>query len=162
MAITTLAAVKTAAELYNRTQSGAPTTATSGVVGDMLMDTATGKTYELTSITVVVSPPSTAYNWTEQTAIDTKISTKITRAEQDYLAIRGLPFDKDALDATVYPTGSSDTAAEMVCYLLELGRYQGRGNTAETEDKIQKTYDAKWNGYPLSIVGCIERFQRVQ
>ncbi len=158
MAITTLAAVKTAAELYNRTQSGAPTTATSGVVGDMLMDTATGKTYELTSITT----GPTVYNWTEQTAIDTKINAKLTRVEQDYLAIRGLPFDKDALDATVYPTGASDTAAEMVCYLLELGRYQGRGNTAETEDKIQKTYDMKWNGYPLGIVGCIERFQRVQ
>lgn len=162
MAITTLAAVKTAAELYNRTQTGAPTTATSGVVGDMLMDTDSGITYELTSIVVVVSPASTTYNWTEQTAIDTKINAKLTRVEQDYLAIRGLPFDTDDSGDTVYPTGSSDTAAEMVCYLLELGRYQGRGNTQETEDKIQKTYDPKWHGYPLGIVGCIERFQRVQ
>ena len=163
MAITTLTAVKTAADLYNRSQSGAPTTSTVGVVGDIILDTATGKTYECTGIIVVTTPtPSTTYTWTEQTAIDIKINAKITRAELDYKAIRGLPFDKDDQEATVYPDGSSDTAAEMVCYLLVIGKYTGRGISAETEDKIQKTYDAKIHGYPRSIVGCIERFQRVQ
>lgn len=162
MAITTKAFVKILADLYTRSESGAPTTSSAGSLGDVWLDnnsaSATyGNTYELTSIT---SGPTT-YVWTLITRDDARIAIAITRAEKDYLAIRGIPFElsTDATPVDVYPTGSDYTAAEMVCYLCGYGVYQGRGEKSESIGDRSATHDDKIHGYPRSIVGTIKRYQ---
>ena len=167
MAITTLYAVKVSAALFTRAENADPTTSTVGVLGDILInadstDVNYGKTWELTAITGLA--PSITYTWTLQTGDDARILAKIARAEQDYLAIRGIPFElsTDAIPVTVYPDGAEDVAAEMVCYLLNYGQYQGRGVVSEGLSDRSNTYDAKIHGYPRSIVGTINRYQAVQ
>jgi hypothetical protein len=155
MAITTLASVKTVARLFDRSGSGAPTTATVGELGEIYMNTATGLTYYLATITTT---PSTAYNWVADTAKDAQINLYIPRAEADYLAIRGVAFETED-DEPVYPSGASVCAAEMVCYLTGIGRFDGRGKSSESLSSRQAQYDAKIKGYPMSIVGTIERYQ---
>jgi hypothetical protein len=164
MAITTLYAVKVSAGLFTRTDTADPTTATVGVLGDILMnsdatDANYGGTWELTAITGTA--PNLSYTWTRLTADDAKINAKIARAENDYLRIRGIPFEvsEDAIPVTTYPVGSSDVAAEMVCYLLNYGQYQGRGTKNESMSDRSVTYDDKIMAYPQSIVGSIERYQ---
>lgn len=166
MAITTLYAVKVMADLFTRTATADPTTATVGVLGDILInadstDANYGKTWELTSITGTA--PSLSYNWTLLTADDARINLKIPRAEVDYLAIRGIPFEMsdDTVPVTVYPDSAEDVAAEMVCYLLNYGQYQGRGEKSESLSDRSVTHDDKIHGYPRSIVGTIDRYQRV-
>lgn len=167
MAITTLYAVKVSASLFTRAESADPTTATVGVLGDILInsdsgDANYGATWELTAITGTV--PSLSYTWTRLTGDDARILAKIARAEHDYLAIRGIPFElsEDAIPVTVYPDGAGDVAAEMVCYLLNYGQYQGRGEKAESMGDRSATHDDKIHGYPRSIVGTITRYQSVQ
>jgi hypothetical protein len=77
------------------------------------------------------------------------------------LRIRGIPFDlsDDTIPVTEYPVGASDVAAEMVCYLLNYGQYQGRGVKNESMSDRSATYDDKIMSYPWSIVGSIERYQ---
>lgn len=168
MAITTTAYVKIMADLYTRAEtSGDPTSASSGTVGDIWLNNKTtdanyGATWELTSITVVISPPSTTYNWTRLTRDDPKIAIGIARAEQDFLRIRGIPFELDDDGVTVvYPDGAENIAAEMVCYICGIGMYFGRGSKSESLSDRSVTYETKICGYPVSIVGGIEQFQRV-
>jgi len=166
MAITTLYAVKVSASLFTRAETADPTTATVGVLGDILInsdsgDANYGATWELTAITGTV--PSLSYTWTRLTGDDARILAKIARAESDYLAIRGIPFELDTDEVTIiYPASASDVAAEMVCYLLNLGQYQGRGEKAESMGDRSATHDDKIHGYPRSIVGTIARYQSVQ
>lgn len=155
MPITTMAEVKTLARIANRYASTAPTTATVGVIGDVLLDTVTGLTYELTSITT----GPTTYVWTADTSLDREITLMIDRAEVDYLRIRGIDFETDDSDATVYPDAADMVAAEMVCYLMGIGRLNGRGKTDEQLGGRRSNYERKIFGYPISIVGNIERFQ---
>jgi hypothetical protein len=119
------------------------------------MDTATGLTYELTAI---VTTPSTSYTWTADTELDAEITMNIARAESDYLRIRGIAFELDD-DAIVYPTSASYVAAEMVCYLSGIGRIGGRGKSIESLGGRSSNYEQKILGYPISIVGTIERYQ---
>lgn len=158
MAITTMATVKTIARIANVYAATAPTTATVGVLGDVYLNTATGLTYELTAI---VTTPSTSYTWTADTSLDSEIALQITRAEVDYLRIRGIPFEltTDETPAIIYPDGSSITAAEMVCYLMGIGRIAGRGKNAESLGGRSSNYEQKIFGYPLSIISTIERYQ---
>lgn len=163
MAITTLAEVKIIADEFTRAESEDPTSASVGVIGDIWLnndplDANYGATWELNAIVTV---PSTSYTWTRLTAIDAKVTAKIARAEQDYLAIRGVPFDTDDNGYIDYPDGASDVAAEMVCYLLGLGVYEGRGAASESLMGRSVNYDAKIHGYPRSIVGTIVRYQSV-
>lgn len=164
MAITTLAYVKILADLYTRADTGAPTTASVGVLGDVWLDNSStsatyGNTYELTSITT----GPTTYVWTLITRDDARISIAITKAEKDYLAIRGIAFElsEDTVPVDVYPDGSDYTAAEMVCYLCGYGVYQGRGEKSESLGDRSATHDDKIHGYPRSIVGTIKRYQAV-
>jgi len=168
MAITTLAYVKILADLYTRAEtSGDPTSASVGVLGDIWLnnkptDANYGKTYELTAITGTA--PSLSYTWTLQTRDDAKINIALGRAEKDYLAIRGIPFDTvdDEGVTTVYPDQADYTAAEMVCYLCNYAQYQGRGNKSESIGDRSETHDDKLRGYPVSIVGTIDRYMSAQ
>lgn len=142
--ITTLATVKIVAQLTDRQAEGVP--AGAGSVGESYLDTATGLTY--------------VYNgtaWILDTSGDMLITMFIQKAEDDYLNIRGLDFDV-VDEEIVYPVGSSLTGAEMVCYLSNLGNYEGRGTASEGLGGRSASYDQKINGYPMSIVGNIERF----
>ena len=147
--ITNLQTVKTLADLFDFSGEGEPTTATEGTLHSVYMDEDTGKTWELESIA-----DGPIYNWV-QVQGDAKIELFIQRAESDYEVIRGLPFGE------TYPDEAGLTAGEMVCYLMGLGDYLGRGNQAESLSGRSATYDQKINGYPVSIVGGIERFQRL-
>jgi outer membrane protein assembly factor BamB len=149
--ITTLATVKTLARLYDISGDGVPTNATVATLGQIYMDTATGLTYELT-----VDTPTKV--WTPDTAQDLLIQLAITRAEVCYLRIRNRAFDLDDDDNTVYPDGADFTAAEMVCSILSLGDYDGRGKSSEGLAGRSATYEQKLSGYPVSIVGSIRRF----
>lgn len=186
MAITTLAAVKIMADLFTRAETTDPTTASVGVLGDIWLnndsaDANYGATWELTAITGTV--PALSYTWTRLTADDAKITKMLARVEQDYLAIRGIPFtlkiDYEHDRATnrpwetdpyptytdyqaIYPAQADQVAAEMVCYLLNYGQYQGRGEKSESLSDRSATHDDKICGYPRSIVGTIERYQSVQ
>ena len=165
MAITTLAYVKILGDLYTRAEtSGSPTSSSVGVLGDIWLnnkptDASYGKTYELTAITG--TSPNFSYTWTELTRDDAKINITLARAEKDYLSIRGIPFEVSPTDGTtiIYPTNSDYTAAEMVCYLCNYAQYQGRGQKSEGLGDRSETHDDKIQGYPLSIVGTIERYQ---
>lgn len=154
--ITTMALVKLLGKLYDKAGASAPTTSTVGELFDVYLDTATGLSYELTAIT---DGQPVVYTWTPDTSRDTEIAIFIARAESDYLEIRGVPFDVDESDDIVYPTGADSTAAEMVCYLSGIGRYDGRGKSDESLSGRAATYDRKLHGYPVSIVGAIRRYQ---
>ncbi len=164
--ITTLASVKIQADLYTRAEEGAPETTDAGVLGDVWLDndadSATyGKTYELTVITPAAGATPASYTWSLLTRDDARIIRTIPRAEKDYLAIRGIPFELDDDEITIiYPESSDYDAAEMVCYLCELGSYQGRGEKSESVGDRSVTHDDKVYGYPRSIVGTIEQYSR--
>jgi hypothetical protein len=184
MAITTLAQVKIMADLYTRAEtSGDPTSASAGTLGDIWLnnkstDANYGATWELTAITG--TSPNFSYTWTRLTRDEARINMMIPRAEADFLKIRGARFptklecDTDRLRDrpwetdphptygnydTVYPDQADTIAAEMVCYLCAFGVYQGRGSTSGGVGDNTSTSDAKRLGYPVSIVGGIERIQ---
>jgi hypothetical protein len=159
MAITTMAAVKTVSRMYDLTGVIAPTTATVGDVGDIYLDTETGLSYECTAVNT--GPPIT-YTWTGYTTDDALITMYLTKAEKDYLRIRGIAFEIDAdTEETVYPEGSDTTAAEMVCYLLGWGTFEGRGVAGESFGGKAATFDKKICGYPYSIVGGIDQYHGI-
>ena len=155
MAIANIADVKLLAALYSILGEGAPTTSTAGIVGDIYLDidqdSATyGKTYLMTGLA------ETAYTWIADVWQDTSITRMITRAEQDYLQIRGREFETDDYGAVVYPDGADIVGAEMACYLL--GLYEGRGLASGSIGGKSSTYEKKIAGYPVSIVGQIDRY----
>ena len=155
--ITTKADVKILAALYSLAGNGAPETSTTGQVGDIYLDIdETSETYgdswELTAISEGV------YTWTSLPGEDARIILLIGRAEQDYLNIRGRAFDV-VDDSTAYPDGSDLVAAEMVCYLM--GVYEGRGRESESAAGRSMSYERKIGGYPISIVGQIDRYVEV-
>jgi hypothetical protein len=162
MAITTLTKVKTIARAFTLSGVTPPATSTVGELGDVYLDTVTGLTYELTDILPVLIPiPSTTYVWDPVTRFDAEILLQIDRAERDYLNIRGVPFEEDNLGALVYPNGADVVAAEMVCYLMGLGRFSGRGMQSASLGGRSGQYETKIFGYPVSIVSAINRYMRV-
>lgn len=152
MAITDMGTVKTLALMYDISGEGAPTTATVGLVGEVYMDEDTGLTYKCTA----AAPP--LYTWAADTSKDMLINISLERAENDFLRIRGIPFDESS-GLTLYPEGAIFTAAEMVCFLVGLGDYEGRGKKSEGFGGRSITMDDKLLGYPHSIVGGIKRYQ---
>lgn len=97
---------------------------------------------------------------------DVKIDALIPKVEADYLLIRNVPFDTDEADNIVYPSGSDVTAVEMISFKIgqsgkKIGE-AGRVLTAESIDSYRASFanamDKAVIGYPLSIVGNIERF----
>jgi hypothetical protein len=161
MAITTSAIVKGLAGYYTKSGTTAPTTSTVGAVGDLYLvtdGTDSGKSYFLTAI---VTDPSTSYTWTQDLTYDYQIGLMITKAENDYLELRGVPFETDDGDETVYPTGSDVVAGEMVCYLIGIGQYEGRHRIGEGLAGASATYDPKLGGYPRSISSQIKRYSKL-
>jgi hypothetical protein len=154
MPITTMATVKLLGRMYDRSGAVSPTTSTAGELLDIYLDTVTGLSYTLTSI---ATGPPIAYTWPPDTSRDAEISLYITKAEADYIKIRGIFFDTDESDDPVYPDGSEITAAEMVLYCMG-ERFDGRGKASEALSSRNATYDAKLHGYPLAIVGGIARY----
>jgi hypothetical protein len=157
--ITNVSLVKTIGRLYDILGSAAPTTATVGELFDTFLNTSTGLSYTLATITT--GTPNT-YNWTPDTSKDAEITLFIRRAETDYERIRGIAFDLDEFGDPAYPQAADIVAAEMVCYLMGLSRYMGRGKESEGLAGRSAAYDKKLMGYPISIVGSITRYQSAQ
>lgn len=151
MAITDLYTVKLVGNLYDTIGAGEPTSATVGTLGDIYMDSGTGLTYECTD-------DSDPYVWDDYTVNDPQINLYIPKAENDYLKIRSKPFYLDSSDAIVYPDGSTLVAAEMVCFMLSIGDYEGRGLKSEGISDRSRSYGKKLMGYPTDIVGSIKRY----
>lgn len=152
------AQVKILAGEFTRIEDGAPTTASVGELGDLWLDNdgdslTYGNTYELTAITSVP-----AYTWTQRKELDYRIDAVQPSAEVDYLIIRGKAYDEDSDGNTVYPADYKNTLAEMVCYVLGLGQFQGRGKTSAGVSDRSQSYEHKVNGYPVSIISRIEKF----
>jgi hypothetical protein len=154
--ITTKRIIKTIARLFDISGDNAPTDQTAGELGDVYMDILTGLSYELKEI----EDDPVKYIWQAVTQLDEELDLMIGRAEQDFLRIRGVAFQKDESGDPVYPYSADIIAAEMVCYLLGIGRYLGRGKGSENLSGRGAQYDKKIFGYPMSIVGGITRYQR--
>jgi len=103
-----------------------------------------------------------AYLQISDSAEDVIIDSMISLAEQEYLDIRNVPWDRDASGNTVYPKGSDVTIAEMIGYKLALRNNSGRGVASESIDGYSISYnDGSGNskfGYPNTIVSAIKRF----
>jgi hypothetical protein len=153
--ITTMAKVKTVARGFNLSGPAAPTNATAGELGDIYLDIVTGLSYELTDIITV---PTTSYVWSADTRLDDEITLQIDRAELNFLQIRGIDFAKDNNGDIIYPGSADLIAAEMVCYLMGIGRFSGRGMQSSSLGGRSGQYEAKLFGYPISIVGSIARY----
>jgi len=132
------------AELYTMTDDEAPTTETAGTIGDVLLDTSSGRTYELTAIQ---AGPPRVYVWEEQPT-DDKMVAAIERAATDLSRIMNAPVEPDLYDNYI---------AEMACYILGLGPYEGRGMESESVGQRSRSYDRRIMGYPESIVGALPR-----
>jgi hypothetical protein len=161
--ITDLFTVKMIADLYTRIEDGEPGTGDAGELGALWLDgdeeSATyGKSWELTAVSDDVVP---VYTWTLFKKDDAKIALFVPRAEADYLFSRGIAFETDG-EKIVYPETAALTAAEMVCYLMGIGAYQGRGAKTEGQGDRSTSYDDKIAGYPASIVGSIIRYVSAQ
>ena len=157
--ITAKADVKILAALYSILGQGAPTTSTAGHIGDIYVDidekNATyGNSYLLQEIT-----EGGDYIWERDKTEDKRIEIFINRAERDYLSIRGRAFDTDDDGNIIYPDGADIVGAEMVCYLL--GAYEGRGKNSDGIGGRSNSYEKKIAGYPVSIVGQIDRYVEV-
>lgn len=132
------------AELYTMTHDEAPTQDTAGEIGDVLLDTSSGRTYELTGIQV---GPPLVYQWEEQ-PVDDRMIAAIERAGTDLARILNAEVEADLYDNYI---------AEMACYILGLGPYEGRGMDSETMGARSRAYDKRIMGYPQSIVGTLPR-----
>lgn len=130
------------AELYTMTGEEPPTTETVGEIGDVLLDTSTGTTYELTDIQA-----GPTYLWVEQ-AEDVRFVAAIERAGVDLGRIMNAEVEADTYDNYI---------AEMACFILGLGPYEGRGMESETMGSRSRQYERRIMGYPESIVGALPR-----
>ena len=87
---------------------------------------------------------------------DFQIDSLIPVIENDYLEIRGAPFDRDNEGNIVYPTGSNVTAAEMIEFRIE-NRKQPSAKSYRL-GKFSITKDDSARGYPPYIVNQIKRY----
>jgi hypothetical protein len=92
---------------------------------------------------------------------DSFIEANIPRVENTMLIIRNIPWDTDELGNTVYPPGSDAIAAEMIGYKIKTKKSSGDEVSSESIDSYSVSFNSsqsKIEGYPVSIVGDIERF----
>ena len=89
-----------------------------------------------------------------------KLMAIIALVEEDYLSIRGKPFDVDSNGNIVYPSGAKMTAAEMISY--KLMTIKGNvGTESETIGDYTVGYSSELlEGYPKSTVQKIKRYAR--
>lgn len=100
----------------------------------------------------------------EDESLDLMIDILIPVIEEDYLAVRGTPFDQDDEGNTIYPSGSVLTAKLMLDWLLspESGKALGSGLKSETIGKYAMNLQEidEESGYPKAIIGRIKSFVR--
>ena len=97
------------------------------------------------------------------TSKDDVIRMLIPAVENDYLLIRGKAFNltDDSDEGTDYPENSEVIASEMIAF--KLNSRLTSGIKSEHIGSYSYSKDEKLlNGYPLSIVGLIERFQGIR
>jgi hypothetical protein len=101
------------------------------------------------------------------TTYDSKIDLLIPHIEAAFERIRGIDFDEDSNDVIEYPENAEMIAAEMIGYKLQMspltsgafdnkqsetiGSYSYTKGSAITQKMLM--------GFPISIVGQIERYQ---
>jgi hypothetical protein len=97
-------------------------------------------------------------------SLDAVIDLLIPAVEEDYLKLRGVPFELDVDGDPVYPAGSVITAKLMLDWLLsaESGKVLSSGLKSESIGKYSFTaaeIDGD-SGYPRPIIGRIDRYAR--
>jgi hypothetical protein len=101
---------------------------------------------------------------TTDTSLDSMIDLLIPVVEEDFLTIRGAPFEVDDQDQVAYPSGALLTAKLMLDWLLspESRKALSGGKKSETIGKysysLQEIDGA--SGYPKAIIGRIETYVR--
>jgi hypothetical protein len=101
---------------------------------------------------------------TTDTSLDSMIDLLIPVVEEDFLTIRGAPFEVDDQDQVAYPSGALLTAKLMLDWLLspESRKALTGGKKSETIGKYSysmQEIDAQ-SGYPKAIIGRIETYVR--
>lgn len=100
------------------------------------------------------------------TTYDSRIDLFIPHVEADFESIRGIPFDEDSNDVIEYPENAELISAQMVAYLLKTTSFTEDAYSDKQSESIGSySYTRKGGsdmlkGYPKSIVGKIEQYQR--
>lgn len=93
---------------------------------------------------------------------DAFIEANILAAEQDYLNIRNIPWDVDALGNKIYPPGANTVIADMIGHLISLRDARGKEVESESIDSYSVTYrkdGARISGtYPSWITSRIKKY----
>lgn len=99
----------------------------------------------------------------KDSSADSQIEALIPLVEDDYLAIRGRPWDRSEDGSIAYPAGSRLTAAEMLSYRLATLR-GAVGYSAESIGDYSMGLDTHdmLHGYPRHIVTKIRRYGRAR
>ena len=97
-------------------------------------------------------------------SLDAMIDLLIPVVEEDYLKLRGAPFEVDEEAHVVYPPGALLTTKLMLDWLLspESGKALTGGKKSETIGKYSyslQEIDAE-SGYPKTIIGRIKQYAR--
>jgi hypothetical protein len=101
---------------------------------------------------------------TTDTSLDSMIDLLVPIIEEDFLTIRGAPFELDKDEKKIYPPGAVFTAKLMLDWLLspESKKALTGGKKSETIGKysysLQEIDGA--SGYPKAIIGRIETYVR--
>ena len=100
------------------------------------------------------------------TTYDSRIDLFIPHVEADFERIRGIDFFEDSNDVIEYPENAELISAQMVGYLIQTTSLNSGTYNDKTSESIGSySYSKKGNaemikGYPKSIVGKIEQYQR--
>jgi hypothetical protein len=98
------------------------------------------------------------------TSLDSMIDLLIPVVEEDFLTIRGVPFEVDDQNQVIYPRGAMLTAKLMLDWLLspESGKALSGGMKTETIGKYSYSLQEldEVSGYPKAIIGRIEKYVR--
>jgi hypothetical protein len=97
-------------------------------------------------------------------SLDALIDLLIPAVEEDYLKLRGVPFETDEEGDISYPAGSVITVKLMLDWLLssESGKVLSSGLKSENIGKYSFTAAEidEESGYPKPIIGRIDRYAR--
>ena len=102
------------------------------------------------------------------TTYDSKIDLLIPHIEAAFERIRGVPFDEDSNDVIEYPENAEMISAEMIGYKLVTSPFTSGTYSDKKSESIGSYSYTRLNGsksemlmgFPISIVGQIERYQR--
>jgi len=92
----------------------------------------------------------------------------IPMVEKDFEIIQNRPFDIDSNDDTEYPDNAEYIVSQMIGYNLSNSAFSSKAYGDKKSESIggysytRNAKDDMLKGYPLSIVGKIQRFVNVQ